>query len=156
MNRPSAKSRPSQRKTLIVVAGWMVFSIAAVAVALQNLSTPVLYYDEAVFGGLAKDFLTGQHRLHTPGFEIVNFLGRPLPVFVQFYLGALKCWILTPAFAIFGPTTATMRLTTLCCGLLAVLFFMLGIRRWLGLRAAVVAGGILILDPTYFFLGVLD
>jgi 4-amino-4-deoxy-L-arabinose transferase-like glycosyltransferase len=149
---PSAK----RRNWAFLLAAWLLLSIGAIAVAKQNLSVPGLYYDEAVFAGLAKDFVTGQHRLHTPGFELTDFFGRPFPVFVQFYLGALKSWMLMPAFALFGSSVAVLRLTTLACGLLTLLFFMLGVQRWLGLRAAIVGGAALMVDPTYFFLSVLD
>jgi 4-amino-4-deoxy-L-arabinose transferase-like glycosyltransferase len=146
----------SRRGSIILIAAWLLLSIGAVALAKQNLSGPGLYYDEAVFAGLAKDFVTGQHRLHTPGFELTNFLGRPFPLFVQPYLGALKSWLLIPSFALFGPSIAVVRLTTLFWALLALLFFMLGVRRWLGFRAALIAGPALLVDPTFLFLGVLD
>ena len=156
MNSTLATTPSSSRGTLIVLFAWAVFSTGAILLGLQNISTPGLYYDEAVFAGFARDFITGQHRLHTPGFEIVNVFGRPFPVFIQFYLGALKSWILIPAFSLFGPTIATIRLTSLGCGLLALLLFMLAVRRWIGLGASLVAGVILLFDPAFFFLGVLD
>jgi 4-amino-4-deoxy-L-arabinose transferase-like glycosyltransferase len=152
INAPSTE----RRELSFLIAVWLLLSIGAIALAKQNLSVPGLYYDESIFAGLAKDFITGQHRRHTPGFELANFLGRPFPVFVQFYLGALKSWMLMPALALFGSNVAVVRLTTLFWGLLTLLFFMLGVRRWLGLRAAVIAGAVLIVDPTYFFLSVLD
>jgi len=151
------RSRSTNRSGLILLAlAWILFSIAAIGFARQNLSAPGLYYDEAVFGGLAKDFITGHDRLHTPGFELVTIFGRPFPVFVQFYLGALKSWTLIPALALFGPSTAVLRLTSLMWALLALFFLMIGVRRCLGLRAALIAGVVLISDPAYFFLSVLD
>ena len=146
----------SYRELRLLVLVWLLLSIGALVLARQNASAPGLYYDEAVFAGLAKDFVIGQHRLHTPGFEVANLLGRPFPVFVQFYLGALKSWLLMPALALFGSSVAVVRLTTLSLGLMTLLFFMLGVRRWLGLRAAIVAGAILIADPAFFFLSILD
>lgn len=139
-----------------MIAAWVVLSLGAIVLALQNLSVPGLYYDEAVFAGLARDFVTGQHRLHTPGFEILTILGRPFPLFVQFYLGALKSWLLIPALTVFGSKIAVLRLTSLSTALIALLFFMLGVRRWIGLRVALLAGALLAIDPTFFFLGVLD
>ena len=138
------------------MAAWLVLSIIAIAMALQNLSAPGLYYDEAVFGGLAKDFVVGQKRLHMPGCETVTIFNRQFPVFVQPYLGALKCWMLIPAFTVFGSSLAVLRLTSLFWAMLAVLFFMLGIRRWLGTWPAIAGGVMLTLDPAWFFLGVLD
>lgn len=146
----------NRRALSFLIATWILLSIGAIALAKQNLAVPGLYYDESIFAGLAKDFITGQSRLHMPGFEWANFLGRPFPVFVQFYLGALKSWMLIPALALFGLSVPVVRLTALFWGLMTLLVFMLGVRRWLGLRAAMIAGAVLILDPTYFFLSVLD
>jgi 4-amino-4-deoxy-L-arabinose transferase-like glycosyltransferase len=157
---PAAKQTDTRsanrRGSIVLIAVWLLLSIGAIALAKQNLSVPGMYYDEAVFAGLAKDFVTGQHRLHTPGFELANFVGRPFPIFVQFYLGALKSWMLIPALALFGSSLAVVRLTTLFWGLLTLLFLMLGVKRWLGLRAAIVAGAVLVFNPTYFFLSLLD
>ncbi len=81
---------------------------------------------------------------------------RRFPVFVQPYIGALKCWMLIPSFTVFGANLAVLRLTSLFWAMLSVLFFMLGARRWLGTWPAVVGGGLLTLDPTWFFLSVFD
>ena len=56
----------------------------------------------------------------------------------------------------FGSSVAVLRLTTLLWALLALLVFMLGTRRALGLRVALISGILLIVDPNYFFLGLLD
>jgi len=138
------------------MACWLVLSIIIISVVQKNLSAPGLYYDEAVFGGLAKDFVVGQKRLHMPGCETVTILNRRFPVFVQPYIGALKCWMLIPAFTVFGASLAVLRLTSVFWAMLAVLFFMVGIRRWLGTWPAIVGGILLTLDPAWFFLGVLD
>ena len=90
-----ASSRP--RELILLLAAWVALSAAIILLAKQNLSVPGLYYDEAVFAGLAKDFITGHvHGQHMPNNEVVVFLGRPFPVFVQPYLGALKSWMLMP------------------------------------------------------------
>jgi len=138
------------------MASWLVLSIIVMAVVQRNLSAPGLYYDEAVFGGLAKDFVIGQKRLHMPGCETVTIFNRRFPVFVQPYIGALKCWMVIPAFTVFGASLAVLRLTSVFWAMLAVLFFMLGIRRWLGTWPAIAGGILLTLDPAWFFLGVLD
>ena len=53
------KSDNSARQILVVLAVWLVVSLFLALLALPNLSSPGLYYDEAVNGGLAKDFVTG-------------------------------------------------------------------------------------------------
>ena len=125
--------------------------------AKENLSVPGLYYDEAIFTGLAKDFLTGHiHGQHMPGYEVTQIFGPPFPIFVQSYLGALKSWMLMPSFRLFGYSVAVLRSANLFWGLVSLLFFILGTWRWLGVRIALIAGPLLAFDSTYFFLCVLD
>src|SRR5436309_1995629 len=108
----SAEVAPDrQRRELIrLLMAWLVLSFVVVLFAKQNLSLPGLYYDEAVFAGLAKDFVTGHvHGQHMPDHETIILGGRPFPLFVQTYLGALKSWMLIPAFQIFGSTFSVLR-----------------------------------------------
>src|SRR5438874_11223923 len=95
---------------IITIASWLILSIIVIVVVQRNLRAPGLYYDEAVFAGLAKDFVAGQKRLHMPGYETVTIFNRRFPVFVQPYLGALKCWMLISAFTVFGASVAVLRL----------------------------------------------
>jgi len=64
--------------------------------------------------------------------------------------------MLMPVFQFFGYSVAVLRSANLFWGLVALLFFMLGTWRWLGLRVALLAGSLLALDSTYFFLCVWD
>lgn len=136
---------------------WLVVALVVTGFATRELSVPGLYYDEAIFAGQAKDFLNGRpHGYHIPGTMDVNLFGRPFPILVQSYIGALKCWLLMPGFAVFGPSVPVLRLTTLGWGLMGLLLFMFWTRRLLGLSAALVAGPLLGLDPSYFFMTVHD
>ena len=139
-----------------LILGWLVVAILVVALSKQNLSTPGLYYDEAVSGGLAKDFITGHAQPHMSNVQLLNVSGRPFPLFVQSYYGALKSWLLIQPVAVWGATLSVLRLTSLACALVALLFFVLGVRLWLGLPAAIVAGVLLVTDPDFFFLGLFD
>jgi hypothetical protein len=140
----------------VTLMAWLVLSIGLLSAMQQNLASPGMYYDEAVFAGLAKDFVVGQKRLHMPGCERITVFNRPFPVFVQPYIGALKSWIFIPSFSLFGANLAVARLTTAFLAIVSLLFFMLGVKRWLGSGAAIVGGTLLALDPTCFFLGILD
>jgi hypothetical protein len=147
----------SRRELTVLLTAWVALAAAMVLLAKQNLSVPGLYYDEAVFAGMAKDFVTGGlHGQHMPDHETTTLFGRPFPLFVQTYLGALKSWMLIPAFALFGPTAAVLRASNLFCQLIALLLLMLGARRWLGLAPAIITGVLLAFDPTFFFLSTLD
>ncbi len=146
-----------RRELILLLAAWVVLAATIVLLARQNLSVPGLYYDEAIFAGLAKDFITGHvHGEHVPDHQVITLAGRPFPLFIQTYLGALKSWMLIPAFRIFGQTVAVLRATTLFWSLIALLLLMLGTWRWLGLATALIASALLAFDPTYFFLSVLD
>ena len=145
-----------RRELRILVGGWLVLAGLLIALGWQNLSAPGLFYDEAIYGGLAKDFLTGHAGPHMPGVSTTEIFGGPFPIFVQPYLGALKCWLLIPIFKIFGSTLAVLRGANLFFSATALLIFMMWTWRLLGLAEALLAGLLLAVDPAFFFLGVLD
>lgn len=152
-NRPLSANR---YEAGVLILGWLVIAILVLALSKQNLSTPGLYYDEAVSGGLAKDFVTGHPHPHMSNVQLLNVFGCPFPLFVQSYYGALKSWLLIPPVAVFGATLSVLRLTSLACALVALLCFVLAVRLWLGLPAAIVAGALFVTDPAWFFLSLLD
>src|ERR1043166_8661846 len=89
--------RKRSRGWIVLWSGWLLLAAITILFAKQNLCVPGLYYDEAVFAGMAKDFVTGQmHGQHMPDHEVVDLGGRSFPLFVQTYLGALKSWMLIP------------------------------------------------------------
>src|SRR5438045_7584292 len=152
-----SSARPRGGEFIVLIAAWMALATMMALLARQNLSVPGLYYDEAVFAGLAKDFVTGHvHGQHMPDHQVITLAGRPFPLFVQTYLGALKSWMLIPAFRICGLNVAALRGTNLFWQLIALLFLMLGARRLLGLPTALIAGLLLAFDPTHFFVSALD
>src|SRR2546426_9850044 len=137
-----------RRKLTLLVTVWAVLAAAMILLARQNLSVPGLYYDEAVFAGMAKDFITGHvHGEHMPDHQVVRLAGRPFPLFIQTYLGALKSWMLIPAFRIFGPTVAVLRSSNLFWESIALLFLILSTWRWLGISTALLTGALLAFDP---------
>ena len=145
------------RELRAVISVWFALAVLMFLLGKENLSVPGLYYDEAVFAGMAKDFLTGQlHGQHMPGHVVTSIFGRPFPVFIQLYLGALKSWMLMPGLGLFGYSAVVLRATNLLWGIVALLFFMLGTWRSVGLRVALFGGSLLALDPTYFFLCLWD
>jgi len=117
-----------------------VLAVATTVLALPHARAPGLFYDEAVHAGAAKDFVSGHGSKHYPGYHSIDLGDRPLPLFIQKYCGALKAWMLVPAFALGGFSLAVFRLASLAWGLLALLLFMLWVNRWQGIRLAIVAG----------------
>jgi Dolichyl-phosphate-mannose-protein mannosyltransferase len=157
MNTRNSKHDTIIREIGPLLAVWLCCTLVLTGVALRDLSAPGLYYDEAVFAGMAKDFLRGSAAgPHMPFTTVGTLFGRPFPWFVQNYFGGLKCWLLMPSFAVFGSSIAVLRLTTLVWSLVALLFFMLWTRKLLGLPAALVAGPLLALDPAFFYLSEFD
>jgi hypothetical protein len=151
------RAAPKRRDLPLLLLAWLGLAAVLTFFALRNLETPGLNYDEAVYGHLAKDFLLGHAGgQRMPGSLVVSLFGHPFPLFVQDYLGALKCWMLLPGFALFGPSMAVMRLTMLAWALSGLLFFMLGTRRLLGLGAAIAGGFLLGLDPAFYFISVCE
>ncbi len=140
----------------VLILSWLTLSLILMSLALPNLHAPGLYYDEAVSAGMAKDFVNGTHNIHMPGTQVVNVLGRPFPLFIQSYYGALKSWLIIPSLMFFDPTLPILRLTALFWCLIGLLLFMLWTRELLGLSAALIAAPILALDPSFFFLSVID
>jgi len=151
-----AHTRSAQRPEVrILFASWLALAALALAVAARDLSAPGLYYDEVIQAVPASEFLAagdGQP-LQMPGASNTRFLGRWLPVFTQPYMGALKSQLLIPAFAAFGASDASLRLTTLAWTLLSVWFAMLLAHQLLGLGAALITGALLAVDPSLLFVG---
>ena len=148
---------PLHKHNRLVLATWLALAIAGFWLALPTVRDTGLDYDEALYGHLTKDFLQTRHCLqHMPGSSSVNVGDRSFPVFVQGYLGAVKCWLLLPSFAIWGATVAVMRFTLLAWGLLGVLFLMLWVQRARDNAEAVLVGLLTVFDPAFFFPTVCD
>jgi Dolichyl-phosphate-mannose-protein mannosyltransferase len=154
--QPATEPR-MKREFQILLGGWLLLAAFIFSLGWQNLSSPGLNYDEAIYGGLTKDFVTGHASGgHMPGVWTTEIFGAPFPIFVQPYLGALKCWLLIPIFKVFGSTLTVLRTSNLFFCAVALFILMLWTWRLLGLGAALLAGLLLAFDPAFFFLGVLD
>ena len=153
----SRKSGQPAREILAVLAAWVVMSLILATLAWPNRCAPGLYYDEAVDAGLAKDFVKGHVTgTHMPGTQTVSLFGRPFPLFVQWYFGAVKPWLIIPSFMLFDCTVPVLRLTSLFWYLVGLLLFMLWVRKLLGLSASLIAAPILAFDPSFFFPCIVD
>ncbi len=153
----SSKVSFPKRDLLVVLAAWLLLSSVLAIFTGRLVSNPILYYDEALPAAMAKDFVIKQHRsVHMVGTATLEVFGRPMPTFLQGYIGALKPWMLIPTFEVFGPTLKVLRWTNLGLGLISLLLLMLWTWRLLGQPAALLAGSLLALDPSFFFTSVYD
>ncbi|MEE9609280.1 MAG: hypothetical protein V3U03_16190, partial [Myxococcota bacterium] len=118
--------------------------------AAHHLEVPGLYYDEVIQATPASEFLReGGRPLQIPGARNTWLFGGWFPVMTQAYMGALKSQALIPAFAAFGATRETLRLTTLLWSLAGLMLAMLWAREVLGLPVALLAGALVALDPSF-------
>ena len=140
------------RELSLLLAVWLVLSTSLLVFAWNNRTSPGPYYDEALFAGLAKDFVKGTTTgTHIAMPLVVRLFGRPFPILIQSYLGGLKSWFIIPSFMIFGSSLAVLRISSLFWALIALLFFMLWTHKLLGLPAALIAGPLLGFNPSFFF-----
>jgi len=145
-----------RRGPFLLLLAWAALAALLTWLAVGNLEAPGVYFDEALCAHFAKDFLTGgSGHPDLPG-RTIDLFGRPFPLYILGYLGALKSWMLLPGFAAFGVSPAVMRLTMLAWTLVGLLLLLLAARRLLGLPAAVLAGLLLALDPSFYFISLCD
>ena len=95
-------------------ARWEVLTLLGLmslylALATYKIHSPGIYYDEILSVGPP-----------AAGQPYFKYLGLPLMIFP--YIGALKSWIYTPIFALFGVSAITIRLPVILisCGTLAL------------------------------------
>jgi len=114
-----------------------------VALATYKIHLPGLYYDEMLFVGPA----TGAQ-------PYLKRFGLPLLTFP--YIGALKSWIYTPIFALFGVSPASVRLPAILisCGTLALSYSL--VRRILTPPWAVAFTGACAVHPGFVLLTRVD
>ena len=123
---------------VIVVLSTLFFLLTNGA----GLSDPGLQYDELLFVNAA---LGNTHAYH--GFIYSEALG--VPTMLMPYIGALKAWIYTPIFSVFGVSVDSVRVPALLLAALALVFAVLLVQRLLGTWAAVALAVLLATDPVY-------
>jgi hypothetical protein len=141
----------SDRRWLL--AGTVLLCLFALALVGRDLDQPGLYYDEVIQAVPAAEFLAADGRpSELPGVESTRLFGGWFPTMTQPYMGALKSQLLIPSLALFGNSAALLRGTTLLWGLVGLALAMLFARQVLGLQAALVAGALLAVDPSFLFI----
>jgi hypothetical protein len=114
-----------------------------IALAGYKIHLPGLYYDEMLFVGPA----AGER-------SYVKYFGLPLLIFP--YIGALKSWIYTPIFAVFGvsPTSIRLPVILISCGTLVLGYSL--VRRILTPGWAAAFTGACAVHPGFVFLTRVD
>ena len=156
-SNPPAVSAFKSRELFLLIGVWLVLAVALLWLGATTANSLGFNYDEAIFAGMAKDFTTGiVHGYHMPGNGTTEVFNRPFPVWIQPYLGAVKSWQLIPLFTFFEPSVFSARMSNLAWTLVGLLFFMFWVWKLFGFAEAVAGGILLGLDPSFFFLGLLD
>jgi len=115
--------------------------------AAYRIELPGLYYDELAFVNAAQG---------APDNTFIYMRLGPVPLLVFPFIGALKAWIYTPIFGLFGVSALTIRLPVILIAAVTLLIFYLAMRRNLGPTWAAIAIWIMAVDPANLFLSRLD
>ena len=81
----------------------------------------------------------------------IRIFGHAIATMLMSYLGALKCWIYGPIFAIWQPSVYSLRVPVLVLGACTIWLFYRLLSRILGCRAALAGCALLATDSTYLY-----
>jgi hypothetical protein len=118
-----------------------------VLVASHRIELPGLYMDEL-------DFVNAAQGAHDN--TMIHMRLGSVPLFIMPYLGALKAWIYTPVFALFGVSPLTIRLPAILLAAVTLLIFYQLMRAKLGPVWAIIPLWIMAVDPANVFPSRLD
>src|SRR2546427_3516213 len=111
-------SMPRLSDGLAITAAFIFIFLAAYRIEL-----PGLYYDELAFVNAAQG---------APDNSFIYMRLGPVPLLVFPFIGALKAWIYTPIFRLFGVSALTIRLPVILIAAVTLLIFYRAMRRNLG------------------------
>src|SRR5206468_3796896 len=110
--------------------------------AAYRIELPGLYYDELAFVNAAQG---------APDNTFIYMRLGPVPLLVFPFIGALKAWIYTPIFGLFGVSALTIRLPVILIAAVTLLIFYQLMRAKLGAVWATIAVWIMAVDPANLF-----
>lgn len=90
------------------------------------------------------------------GREFVEIGGELYPVMIMTYAGALKALVYLGIFSIFSPDVLSLRIPMLVAGTVTVYLFFVFFRMIMGSLGALLATAVLVVDPLFITLTVLD
>lgn len=132
--------------------GWLVVGLIGAAFVGHDMTKPGSFDDELVGVYPALQFLDPElSRIKIKEASTVRLFGRDFPFMTQSYMGALKSQLLIPVFAVLEPTITTLRRTTLVWSWLGIGLMMAWAAGALGPCVALVAGVLVVLDPSFLW-----
>src|SRR5256884_7570049 len=135
-------SMPRLSDGLAIAAACIFIFLAAYRIEL-----PGLYMNELDFVNAAQG---------APDNTMIHMRLGSVPIFIMPYLGALKAWIYTPIFRLFGVSALTIRLPVILIAAVTLLIFYQLMRAKLGAIWATIAVWIMAVDPANLFPSRLD
>src|SRR5256886_13973673 len=130
-------SMPRLSDGLAITAACIFIFLAAYRIEL-----PGLYMNELDFVNAAQG---------APDNTMIYMRLGPVPLLVFPYIGALKAWIYTPIFRLFGVSALTIRLPVILIAAVTLLIFYRAMRRNLGAIWAAIVVWIMAVDPANLF-----
>jgi hypothetical protein len=150
ITKPIHQKRFSTTRFSLLLAALILI---AATLAGRSLSSPGLYYDEAVQARPALEFIEGRiQATPLPGSQNRWMFGRPVPLLTQPYMGALKSQALIPTLWGFGANERVLRATSLAWALAGLIVLAFWARRVYGDATALTAASLLAVDPSFLFL----
>ena len=95
--------------------------------------------DEALFAG----------GIYPPFGETPTWFGKPFPVMLMSYVGALKSYVWWPIFSMWSPSAASTRFPAVALGALTIWLFYILLRQTSDERTALVSTALLAFDTSY-------
>ncbi len=133
----------AERKNYIPPTVVSLFIVLFLLAGVAVIPYPGIQNDEALFAA----------GIYSPQAvrDSVQVFHRPVATMLMSYLGALKCWIYGPIFAVWQPSAYSLRVPVLVLGAFTIWIFYLLLSRILGRRAAVAGCALLATDSTYLY-----
>lgn len=147
----SAAPRPAVLARLAIARDTAVLALAVslfLALSVQNIALPGLYYDEAL------DVVPSMQILQGTSLEAVRgsgltLGGRTFPLMVMDYVGTVNTYLALPLFALGGVNVTTVRLLPILLAALALALAYLAAYRLFDWRVAALTALLAAADPSY-------
>lgn len=141
----------SMRETILNAAAVSLACLVFLAIALYQLTLPGLYADEAFDVIPAMQIVLG-HSVELQRNVGLHVFGLSLPLMSSSdYQGVTSTYLALPFFALFGINVVSLRLMTVCVGLLGIILTFFLTRRWFGSNVARLSVLMLATSPAWVF-----
>jgi hypothetical protein len=135
-------------KTSVYRVSLMLALLLFIWLATRDINRPGLHYDEALHARPAINLIRADAEAARGQFATISARGLPFPVMSMDYMGALKSYLLAPAFLIFGVKVSVLRWTMVMVAALGLFFSAQFAKEAFGSLAATIGAWLLATDPS--------